>query len=340
MSFTSGVSLCLLALSPNFINPALAQSQPASSVLVTQHSADETALRALAEAYFHAWAAKDLDGFLRLWSEKSAELEARRKGAQELFAGAEKIELRNLTIRAVKVEGANARVRVETDARVTEATTGKEKAGYGKTLRTLECVKEAGHWKVRGEASTYDEIGAALAAARSDQERAALLAEEKEFATAELARALINQGNRFYSQGEHTQAMAILRLAQSVAEKIGARAEIALATHNLGNVHMSQGDYAQALERYRQAMAMYESLDDKAGIASMLNNIGNVHRLQDDYPQALDYFQKSLAIGEALGNQAGVATALNNIGVVHDSQGDCAPALEYLQRSVLMSESL
>src|SRR5262252_785032 len=320
MSFTSGVSLCLLALSPNFINPALAQSQPASSVLVTQHSADEIALRALAEAYFHAWAAKDLDGFLRLWSEKSAELEARRKGARELFAGSEKIELRDLTIRAVKVEGDNARVRVETDARVTEAGTGKEKAGYGKTLRTLECVKEAGRWKVRGEASTYDEIGAALAAARSDQERAALLAEEKEFATAELARALINQGNRFYSQGEHTQAMAFLRLAQSVAEKIGARAEIARATHNIGNVHMSQGDYAQALERYRQGMAMYESLDDKAGIASMLNNIGNVHRLQSDYTQALDYFQKSLAIGEALGNQAGVATALNNIGIVHGSQ--------------------
>jgi len=287
---------------------------------VTQHSADETALCALAEAFFHAWAAKDLDGFLRLWSEKSTELEARRKSAEELFAGSEKIELRNLTIRAVKVAGDNARVRVETDARVTEAGTGKEKAGYGKTLRTLECVKEAGHWKVRGEASTYDEIGAALAAAKSDQELAALLAEEKEFATAELARALINQGARLYSQGEHTRAMAIFRLAQSVAEKIGARAEIARATQSIGNVHMSQGDYAQALERYRQGLAIYEALGDKAGIAGVLNNFGRVHASQGDYPQALDYFQKSLAIQEALGNQAGVATALNGIGIVHDSQ--------------------
>jgi CHAT domain-containing protein/tetratricopeptide (TPR) repeat protein len=340
MSSALRVSLCLLAMSLNFINSALAQPQSASSALAPQHSSDETALRALAEAFFHAWAAKDLDGFLRLWSDKSTELEARRKGSQELFAESEKIELRNLTIRAVKVEGANARVRVETDARVTEARTGKEKAGYGKTLRTLECVKEAGHWKVLGEASTYDEIGAALAAAKSDQERAALLAEEKEFATAELARALINQGNRLYSKGEHTQARAFLRLAQSVAEKIGARTEIARATHNLGNVHLSQGDYAQALERYRQGMAMYEALDDKAGIASMLNNIGNVHRLQGDYQQALDYFQKCLAIREALGNRGGVATALNNIGIVHDSQGDRAQALEYYQRSLKISEEL
>jgi tetratricopeptide (TPR) repeat protein len=268
MSSALRVSLCLLAMSLNFINSALAQPQSASSALAPQHSSDETALRALAEAFFHAWAAKDLDGFLRLWSDKSTELEARRKDSQELFAGSEKIELRNLTIRVVKLEGANARVRVETDARVTEARTGKEKAGYGKTLRTLECVKEAGHWKVRGEASTYDEIGAALAAAKSDQERAALLAEEKEFATAELARALINQGNRLYSQGEYTQAMASLRLAQSVAEKIGARTEIARATHNLGNVHMSQGDYAQALERYRQGMAMYEATIRKRSITS------------------------------------------------------------------------
>src|SRR5262245_15192171 len=340
MSFTLGVSLCLLALSPNLTNPALAQSQSASSALVTQHSADETALCALAEAFFHAWAAKDLEGFLSLWCEKSTELEARRKSAEELFAGGEKIELRNLTIRAVKVEGDNARVRVETDARMTVAGTGKEKAEYGKTLRTLECVKEESHWKVRGEASTYDEIAAALAAAKSDQERAALLAEEKEFATAELARALIDQGNRFYSQGEHTQAMAILRLAQSVAEKIGARAEIARATHSIGNVHMSQGDYAQALERYRQGMAIYEALDDKAGIAGVLNNFGRVHGLQGDYPQALDYFKKSLAIQEALGNQAGVATALNGIGVAHDSQGDHAQGLEYYQRSLKISEEI
>jgi hypothetical protein len=178
MSSVLRVSLCLLALSLNFINSALAQPQSVSSAPAPQHSSDENALRALAEAFFHAWAAKDLDDFLRLWSDKSTELEARRKGSQELFTGSEKIELRSLTIRAVKVEGANARVRVETDARVTEAGTGKEKAGYGKTLRTLECVKEAGHWKVRGEVSTYDEIGAALAAAKSDQERAALLAEE------------------------------------------------------------------------------------------------------------------------------------------------------------------
>ena len=340
MSSALRVSLCLLAMSLNFINSALAQPQSASSALAPQHSSDETALRALAEAFFHAWAAKDLDGFLRLWSDKSTELEARRKDSQELFAGSEKIELRNLTIRAVKVEGANARVRVETDARVTEARTGKEKAGYGKTLRTLECVKEAGHWKVRGEASTYDEIGAALSAAKSDQERAALLAEEKEFATAELARALVNQGDRLYSQGEYTQAMAILRLAQSVAEKIGARTEIARATHNIGNVHLSQGEYAQALERYRQGMAMYEALDDKAGIASILNDIGNVHRQQSDYTQALDYFQKGLAIREALGNQAGVATALNYIGIVHGSQGNHAQALEYFQRSLKIREEI
>ena len=40
--------------------------------------------------------------------------------------------------------------------RVIEAETGKEKAGYGKMLRTLGCVKEAGHWKVWREASAFD----------------------------------------------------------------------------------------------------------------------------------------------------------------------------------------
>src|SRR5262245_40089641 len=146
MSFAFRVSFCFLALSFNFVSPALAKSQPAHSNPAAQHLDDEASLRALAEAFYGAWAAKDLEGFLRLWSAQSPELEARRKETQELFAGSERIELRGLAIRAVKIDGDQALMRVGADALVIEAGTGKEKAGYGKMPRTLECVKEAGRW--------------------------------------------------------------------------------------------------------------------------------------------------------------------------------------------------
>jgi hypothetical protein len=124
MSFAFRASLCFLALSFNFVGLALSQAPPAPSTQAAKHSDDESSLRALAETFWGAWAARDLDGFLRLWSAQSPELEARRKETQELFAGSERIELRGQAIRAVKMDGDKARVRLEADALVIEAGTG------------------------------------------------------------------------------------------------------------------------------------------------------------------------------------------------------------------------
>src|SRR5262245_2735861 len=90
MSFALRLSLCFLALTATFISPALTQSQSAPPATAAQHSADEAALRALAEAFFRAWAAKDLNDWLRLWSAQAPELEARKKATAELFTSSAK----------------------------------------------------------------------------------------------------------------------------------------------------------------------------------------------------------------------------------------------------------
>jgi CHAT domain-containing protein len=336
MSFAFRASLCFLALSFNFVSLALAQSRPAPSTPAAKHSDDESSLRALAEAFFGGWAARDLDGFLRLWSAQSPELEARRKKTQELFAGSERIELRGLAIRAVKVDGGQARVRLEADALVIEAGTGKEKAGYGKMMRTLHCVKEAGAWKVWREASAYDELAAALAAAKSDQEREALLAEEKDLARGELVQALNAKARR---QESYPEALAIFRLAQRVGEQVGDQLALSNTLMGIGYVHSSQGEYAKALEHFQKSMAMLESQDNKAGVSRALNNIGNVHRYQGDYAKALEYYDKSLAMSESLGERSGTADALGNIGVVYSIQGNLARALYYYKKSLAVDEA-
>jgi CHAT domain-containing protein len=336
MSFAFRASLCFLALSFNFVSLALAQAPPDLKAPAAKHSDDESSLRALAEAFFSGWAARDLDGFLRLWSAQSPELEARRKETQELFARSERIELRGLAIRAVKMDGDQARVRLEVDALVIEAGTGKEKAGYGKMMRELRCVKEAGAWKVWREASAYDELAAALAAAKSDQEREALLAEEKDLASAELSQALHAKARR---QGSYPQALTIFRLAQRVGEQVGAQLEVGNALMGIGYVYSSQGDYAKALEHLQQCMAILEPLGNKAGVGRALNNIGNVHRYQGDYAMALEYYGKSLTISESLGNKSGTADALGNIGVVYSIQGNLARALYYYKKSLAVDEA-
>ena len=340
MSFTLCAPLCLLALSLTFTSHASTQSQSTPSVPAADHSSDEAALRALGEALYGAWAAKDLEAFMRLWSADSPDLEARRKQTQRFFADSERIEIRSLTIRAVKMDGAQARVRVEADVRVTEAGTGKEKAGDGKRLRTLECVKEVDHWKVRRLVSTYYEIASALAAAGSERQRAVLLAEERELVTPELVRALLFPHHYFKTQAEYSQALAIYRLAHSIAIQLGDQHGIALAQDYIGSAYFWLGDDTQGFEYLKKSLAGYEALGNQTQISGRLNKIGILHYERGNYARALEYLQRGLVHDEAMPDKNGIADKLGNIGKVYRFLGRTDQALAYYRKSLKIFEEL
>jgi CHAT domain-containing protein/uncharacterized protein HemY len=173
----------------------------------------------------------------------------------------------------------------------------------------------------------------------NDAERAALLAEEKESLTAELAQSLIRRGERFFSQGDYSQALDVCRLAQRLAEQIGARAELARSLNCIGLVYLRQGNYAEALRSYQQSLAISESLKDRTAMAEALCHTGNIHRRQGNYPQALECYQKSLALSEDAGDKLIAARALNNTGNAHREQGNYPQALEYYERSLAICQA-
>jgi CHAT domain-containing protein/tetratricopeptide (TPR) repeat protein len=303
-------------------------------------AADEAALRALAEDFYAHYAKKDLDGFLQLWSAGAPELAARRQTMQQLFADHERIEVKGPVIRKMTVEGEKAKLRVEIEMNAIEARTGEPAAGFGKMIRALDGVEEEGAWKVWREAPAEEDLAAALASLKTDDERSAILTAEKELVTERLVREMIRQSSSLNSQGDYPEALARFGLAQNIAEQIGDKAGIASTLTNIGIVHFNQGNYAQALEHCQKGLALFEALGDKAGMSRALNNIGSVHLYQGDYAQALEHYQKSLAMKEALGDKSGVGGALNNIGNVHYRQGNYAQALELYQKSLALKETV
>ncbi len=153
-------------------------------------------------------------------------------------------------------------------------------------------------------------------------------------------RALIDQGNRFFEQGDYSQALAAHRQALGMAERLGDRAGIARAQNSIGNVLLAQGDYAQALDYFRKSLALSEALGDKAGVANTVRNIGNIHYSQGDFALALDSFRRGLELSENLGDKAGVARSLGSLGVVYDVQGDYAQSLEYYRKCLKQFEAI
>jgi len=165
------VALCLVICLPY---PARSQT------------ADDAALRALAERFFAVYESRDLDGLMRLWSEKSPELADGKKTFQLTF-GANKIELKRLSIRQVDVENGRAMVRVIVEQSLVDAATSAPAKGPGKMNRTLHCVKEGERWMVWRYESSEEELAAALGSAKTDEERKKLIEAGKELEPAELA---------------------------------------------------------------------------------------------------------------------------------------------------------
>src|SRR5262249_50405539 len=169
-----------LALSLVLFCPAPPQSPSSSPVPAYPQSSDESAVRGVVEKYFSLYAAKDLGGLMSLWSEKSPDLESRRQAMQKLFAGYEKIEVKNPVVLRVTIEGEKARLRVDVEINAVEAKTGKPAAGSGLRKRVMECVKENGGWRVWREESAFENLASALVAPATERERDTLLADQKD----------------------------------------------------------------------------------------------------------------------------------------------------------------
>ena len=325
--------LCLHAL-------ALAQEVSRGTRPAAAPPGDADTLRALALEFYTAQMHNDLEGLAKLWSAKLPVEADRGPALKKSLADTDRTEIKGLSVRAVKVEGDEARVRVDVElsgAGAKEPTAG---ARPGPMKRALRCVREAGAWKVWGESSAFEELAARLVKAGADGERESLLAEDDELLTRELRRALIGRAIQFYNQGDYSQSLVINSLAQKVAERIGDRAGIAAALTNIGIVHYDQGNYEEALRCYNESQGIWKGLGRQDYIADTLNKLGAVYERQGKYSLALEHFENGLKLREGLGNNSWLAESLHNIAGIRSLQGDYGLALDYFNRSLALREAM
>ena len=337
MPFGSHLSPWLLILILSLSNPIFSQPQSPSSSPNISQSSTESDLRELVEKYFALYAAKNLDGLAGLWSEKSPDFASTKQNLQQRFA-IEDYDLSPPTISQVKIENGQTRLRAAVHL-VAVNLTNKQKREE-RLVCNLVLIREEGRLKVWRYAIAEEDLAEALAKARSEQERAALLAEEKELITSKLAQALVDQGHRLFSLSNFDQAGAAYLISQNIAEQIGDKAALARALNSMASVHRAHGNYAQALEDIRKSLELSEALKDKPRIAAALNSLGEIHLDLGEYRRALEYFQKSLEMLEALGSKPGIARLLKNIGEVHLREGSYPHAVEYFQKSLALFEEL
>ena len=145
-----------------------AQDKPPNAIAPSQASSEDTALRVLVEQYFTAYAKKDLRGMVALWNASSPHLSALRKETSEFFSSNEDIKLTHLTIERLTLADQTANLRVAFELSAVDTKTRQPATDLGPTVRTVDCVRQAGLWRVWRDVDTVDDLAELLIAAKSE----------------------------------------------------------------------------------------------------------------------------------------------------------------------------
>ena len=303
-------------------------------------SNDETALRTLVERYFAAYTKEDLEAITQMWSDRSADLVPHRKALEKIFADNDRIEVNALSINRLKIDGEAAQARASLVISAVEARTGKVAPGFGTQNRSFQFAKEAGTWKIRREETSEAELTATLIAARSEEERAALLNENKELLTAQLCNSLVGQGRSYAEQSNYAAALIAFQLSRRVADGIKNTKGVIAALTGTGNVYQARGDLPAALDNYQQALKLAEVSHEDEPLAGLHGNLCSTQQRLGNYDLATEHCQRSLALAEAAGNRVAAANAFNGLGIIARQRGNYELALDSYGKSLALFESL
>ncbi|HEU4389914.1 MAG TPA: CHAT domain-containing protein [Blastocatellia bacterium] len=293
----------------------------------------------LVDKFFGAYQSRDLEGLMKLWSEKSPDFAASRKSFEKDFASYSQIRLKSLAVKLVAPVGKSVTVRVTVELVAVDAKIA-EQARDLEMNRTLQLVNEDGALKIWRYVTCEEEIAASLAERLSEQERRALLANEKEFVNVKLVQAIINQGQAQYDKADGARALVLYSLALEIANELGDRADSARALRGVGSIHIDRGDLTGALGFFERSLKIGEELGDKRLVFGAMTDIGRIHTNLGDYDKALACHRRARALAEELGDRRGIAVALINSAVVSSNQGGNIAALEDLNGSLSIARDL
>ncbi|MEK6323918.1 MAG: hypothetical protein AABN33_19915 [Acidobacteriota bacterium] len=234
-----------------------------------QHeSSDEASVAVLIKSYYDAYAQRDLGALVLLWSERWPDLAASIEEAQKTLA-VDDYAFSNVAVSLARVAGNKAILQVTANATITNSITRATRDE--RSIRNFALIKEGGQWKVWRDApasqdlsafldkgsewkisrDTIEQFATVLVAARNEEERNTLLADNKQMLTTELRDVLMRRVGPQRATGGYEAALRTLQIALAVAERTADKEGIHVEeiTH-----HTRSKAWNRAAQALRQAM--------------------------------------------------------------------------------------
>lgn len=186
----------------------------------------------------------------------------------------------------------------------------------------------------------YDQFAAALLAAGTKEERAAMLAARPEMVTGELSRALGRISDHLREEKKYPLALEAGLRALEVGEQSGDRSAQAFAWEHIGRAYGGQRDYQVAAENFQKAVDLFEALGDRQSASSVLGRIASCYIYLENYRAAVETNLKRLKLKEELNDQVNLARTLDDLTLTYYRLGDYPEALASGHRATTIYEQL
>jgi CHAT domain-containing protein len=306
--------------------------------IIYGQTTDEAKIGALVEKYFAAYQKKDLDSLTKMWSDKAADFTAYKETLQKTFAENSQIEIKNLVVRKIVIDGEKASIKSVVELSAIDVKTSKPASGFGKKNFTLRFLKEREEWKVSQFLVSEEELASAIAQATTEEQRKTLLEADKELITNDLSIFLYRAGRELAFKMQYEKLSPVIYLAMDIGKRFDNKKIVSRSLFILGFANERLGNIKQALSCYLQSQVILEELDDKVEIANIMGNICGVYVALGDYTKASEACHRGLKIAEELKDNEAIARALLNLGVVYQSQNNYAAALEVNEKSLALAD--
>jgi CHAT domain-containing protein/Flp pilus assembly protein TadD len=304
---------------------------------------DAEAIRSLVGRLIESYQKKDIDRLISNWSEKSPSLAKNKKALLDEFAENEKIIVKDFEIHRMKIDGDKATLRVMFNVTLTKARMEKASEKQEKKNRTVELLSEGGVWKIWQFIASEEELATAIIAAKTEEERNALIAKEPDLITADLASALLRNSSDASSRMDYKNALMIAHLAYKIAERTGDQIAMANALISIGRLYGQvsnpEKSFELAIEYFRKALKIGEEYGHKRVISTSQLGLALAHHNLSRFSQAIGYYHSALRLYEEARETNRVIQILNNLGVIYRVNSNYAKALELLLKCLRLIES-
>lgn len=152
--------------------------------------------------------------------------------------------------------------------------------------------------------------------------------------------ALSHLGYLHYLNGQHQEALRLMREANRLAHAGGMTYAVAYSSNNMAEVLMALGDYDGAAPRLAEAYSIFQELGNKRGMAFTRSNEARIALFSGDAEQAMPYFDEAAQLYREIGDRWGYASVLEKYVWRRMMMGDEEGALKTAQEALSLRREI